>query len=668
MKISLKLLDLLSQNNVDALSAASRREAIAAAGTFLGQGLAILDCSNVESVTTEQLTLLFENIPSSWDFIELAEVFNFSTMTASFAQQLSQWIEQRLGKNSPPVDSLPELKPLSKDTLDIFKLQEEIIQDYRLYIDSFLKIDDPKVENFVRQELDRGHLWPDPLLQINPYYKEGSDVTELISEGILHPDCKSYFWDKKNNQPFRFHYHQEQAFRAALAYYHYVLTTGTGSGKSLTYVVPIFDDLLKNPEIEGVRAILVYPMNALINSQKEEIDKFLSQVPNSNIRVEQYTGQETLTKKTEIQENPPHILLTNYVMLELMLTRTHEEKLVTNPNLKFLVLDELHTYRGRQGADVALLVRKLRTRSKQNLLCIGTSATMSTEGDREERASTVAKVASSIFGVEVKPENVIDETLEPAIKRLQPTVEELKESILALITPGQTKEVFQSHPLAAWIEMNFGLKEEKEGFLVRRTPISLEAGAKNLAEFTKIPYETCLDSLRQMFLWGSQTKGLAFRLHQFISQGGSVYATIEKQDKRFLSLEGQYSTTEDRLLYPLVFCRDCGQDYYVVRYDANQNTVTPRLAISLDSVDEDTEEGYLTLDKSGLWDEDDLDRLPDTWFNESKKGIRKPKKEYATFIPKKLQVLPNGQLTESVLQGTSCWFVPKPFITCLNGT
>ncbi len=655
MKIPFKLLDLLSENN----------KAIAAASTFLGQGSAILDCTGVGSVTLEQLNLLLKEIPSTWDWQKLEEVLERATLTDSFTNQLKQWLEQRLRINTISNISPSTLQSLSA-SLDIFQLRQEIIDNYRLYIDSFLKINDHKVESFVKQELDKGYLWPDPLLQINPAYKSGSNVTELISQGLLHPDCKSYFWNKKDNQPFRFHYHQEQAFKAALAESPYVLTTGTGSGKSLTYVVPIFDDLLKNPEIQGVRAILVYPMNALINSQKEEIDKFLNQVSNSHIRVEQYTGQETLTKKTEIQENPPHILLTNYVMLELMLTRTHEEKLVTSANLKFLVLDELHTYRGRQGADVAILIRKLRTRCKQNLLCIGTSATMSTEGDREHRRQTVAGVASKLFGVEVKAENVIDETLETAIKLPQPTVEELKSVLKSQESNNKTLETFRSNPLAAWIEMNFGLKEEKEGFLVRRTPISLEAGAKQLSVITQVPYQGCLDVLKEMFLWGSQTKGLAFRLHQFISQGGSVYATIEKSDKRFLTLEGQYSTTEDRLLYPLVFCRECGQDYYVVRYDANCHNITPRLANTLDSNDDDIAEGYLILDRSGLWDNCDLEILPDSWFNETKKRGRIPKKGYEAFIPKKLQVLANGQLTESVMQGTSCWFVAKPFITCLN--
>jgi ATP-dependent helicase YprA (DUF1998 family) len=137
-----------------------------------------------------------------------------------------------------------------------------------------------------------------------------------VNEGILHPSCDRYFPDYVSK--YRFRLHQEQVFRIAQRQEPYVLTTGTGSGKSMTYVVPIFDDLLRNPSFKGVRAILVYPMNALINSQKEEFDQFLSQVPGSHIRVEQYTGQESLAKKTEIQNNPPQIILTNYMMLEPM--------------------------------------------------------------------------------------------------------------------------------------------------------------------------------------------------------------------------------------------------------------------------------------------------------------------------------------------------------------
>ncbi|MBE9053240.1 DEAD/DEAH box helicase [Nostocales cyanobacterium LEGE 11386] len=668
MKLPVKLQELIEQPESFILTISD----------IIGQGKAIVDCTGVESVIPETLNLIFTKIPQDWDLAQLEEVFDFSTITAIFAKQLSNYINKRQGRITEP-SSVANPKLSTTNNLDIFNFRNEVIGDYRRYIESFLKIRDPKVKAFVDQELDKGQLWTDPLVQLNPTYKKGATVTELVQQKILHPDSEQYF--SKEGKPFTFHYHQKQAFETAQRQEPYVVTTGTGSGKSMTYVVPIFDDLLRHPEIEEVRAILVYPMNALINSQKEELDKFLRQVPNTHIRVEQYTGQESLTRKTEIQNNPPHILLTNYVMLELMLSRTHENKLVESPNLKFLVLDELHTYRGRQGADVAILIRKLRQRSKSNdeLLCIGTSATMSTEGSREQRRQVVADVASKLFGVEIKANNVIYETLERSIKLAEPSIEELRQSIQAGLPPEseQTPEEFQKHPLAAWIEMNFGL-EDKQGHLVRRQPITLQEGAEKLAskcnnsvntdtETLKRYYEKYLNILKQMFLWGSKTKGLAFRLHQFISQGGSVYATIENRNKRLLTLEGQYKTTEDRLLYPLVFCRECGQDYYVVRYDSDRGIVLPQLPTALDTPeDEDIQDGYLTLDEPEFWDESDEARLPDNWFTETKKQGRVAKKDYRRFIPQKIRVLANGKVTNSALQGTACWFVPKPFLTCLN--
>ncbi|MBD2471548.1 DEAD/DEAH box helicase [Nostoc sp. FACHB-145] len=659
MKLPVKLQELLEQPEAF----------ISTISDIIGQGRAIVDCTNVETVAPEKLNLIFSKIPEDWDFLQLGEVFDAVTFTDSFANQISNYIDQRLGRTQPQISTTNDELANTND-LDIFNFRNEVIGDYRRYIESFLKIRDRKVKEFVDAELDKGQLWTDPLVQLNPSYKKGATAKELVQQQILHPDCEKYFC-KKDGSPFTFHYHQKQAFETAQRQEPYVVTTGTGSGKSMTYVVPIFDDLLRHPEISGVRAILVYPMNALINSQKEELDKFLRQVPNTHIRVEQYTGQESLTRKTEIQNNPPHILLTNYVMLELMLSRTHENKLVESPNLKFLVLDELHTYRGRQGADVAILIRKLRQRSKSDdtLLCIGTSATMSTEGSRQQRRQVVADVASKLFGVEIKPGNVIDETLERSIGRAEPTVEELRQAILAGLPSEveQTPKEFKNHPLSYWVEMNFGL-EEKEGHLVRRQPISLETGAAKLSEQTQIPQETCLTVLKQMFLWGSKTSGLAFRLHQFISQGGSVYATIEKSNKRHFTLEGQYTTTDNRLLYPLVFCRECGQDYYVVRYDADKHIILPQLPTALDISPDDADitEGYLTLDEPGLWDTGDEDRLPDSWFSETKKKGRVAKKDFARFIPQKLQVLPNGKVTSSLLQGTNCWFIPKPFITCLH--
>ena len=194
----------------------------------------------------------------------------------------------------------------------------------------------------------------------------------------------------------------------------FVLTTGTGSGKSLAYIIPIVDRVLAAKAAgtyrPGIKAIVVYPMNALANSQLRELQKFLTigYPEGPPVTFDRYTGQESAEDRARIIANPPDILLTNYVMLELVLTRPRDRGLIDAARgLWFLVLDELHTYRGRQGADVALLVRRLRdTCDAATVQCIGTSATMTTEGDAADQRRAVAEVATTLFGVPVQPGHV----------------------------------------------------------------------------------------------------------------------------------------------------------------------------------------------------------------------------------------------------------------------
>src|SRR2546429_3865293 len=177
-------------------------------------------------------------------------------------------------------------------------------------------------------------------------------------------------------------------------------------------MIPIVDYVLRHPNKPGIKAIVVYPMNALANSQLGELQKYLhlgypASVPPVTFR--RYTGQERKAERDEILANPPDILLTNYVMLELILTRLREQPFLQTTQLRFLVLDELHTYRGRQGADVALLVRRVRDRLTPNgetLQCIGTSATLAGGGSYEQQCQEVAAMASRIFGCEVLAEHI----------------------------------------------------------------------------------------------------------------------------------------------------------------------------------------------------------------------------------------------------------------------
>jgi ATP-dependent helicase YprA (DUF1998 family) len=310
--------------------------------------------------------------------------------------------------------------------MNVFEMRDRLVQNYDSFIRSFVEISDPRLKEKVEESLSSGLLWPSPLIQLNPSFEPGGMIDDLVAKGVLHRTCSEVFRaGKKENDPFpghpmRLHLHQDQAIRTARTGANYVLTTGTGSGKSLSYILPIVDHVLRNGSGRGIQAIVVYPMNALANSQLGELAKFLERTPFSKdrppVRVRRYTGQEKREERDEIRDNPPDVILTNYVMLELILTRIGEKRLVeAAKGLKFLVLDELHTYRGRQGADVAMLCRRLREQLESpDLQYIGTSATIAGPGTLDEQRREIARVATDLFGAEVRPESVIGETLRRA--------------------------------------------------------------------------------------------------------------------------------------------------------------------------------------------------------------------------------------------------------------
>ena len=321
--------------------------------------------------------------------------------------------------------------------MDIWDVRDRLIDDYRSFTTAFVDIRDRRVKEYVDDQLLRGDQWPEPWISLNPMFASGGSVRDLVTEGLLHDECERIFRVKHDlsdagGRDITFHRHQRDAIEVAASKKSYVLTTGTGSGKSLAYIVPIVDRVLRQPRTPGVKAIVVYPMNALANSQLGELEKFLTYGYGKGkepVTFARYTGQEHGEERDRILNDPPDILLTNYVMLELVLTRPEERRRLVHAakGLQFLVLDELHTYRGRQGADVAMLVRRVRDACQSpELQCIGTSATMASGGSVADQREEVARVASRIFGDEVTSERVIGETLSRATNPGEPTAEELR--------------------------------------------------------------------------------------------------------------------------------------------------------------------------------------------------------------------------------------------------
>jgi len=568
--------------------------------------------------------------------------------------------------------------------VDVFKARDRLINDYREFTTSFVDVRDERIAQHVEAELAAGKQWPEPWISLNPTFEPGGRIDDLVAAGLLQDECKRIFRvktsvDDQGASPIILHRHQREAVEVAKSGKSYVLTTGTGSGKSLAYIVPIVDRVLSKPKRHGVKAIIVYPMNALANSQVNELEKFLRfgyGAGHEPVTFARYTGQENPDERSRILNSPPDILLTNYVMLDLVLTRPEERSRLVNAarGLEFLVLDELHTYRGRQGADVAMLVRRVREAClAPDLQCVGTSATMASGGTVADQQKVVAEVATRIFGAEVTPERVIGESLARATPSAAARdLAELRAAVRSGTTPSTYDELAVS-PLASWIETTFGLtQEEGTGRMIRQRPTRLRAhAAPELAEQTGEPVDHCAEAIQATLMAGSTAKNgtgrplFAFRLHQFLSKGDTVYVSIEDEAARHITSKYQIAVPgqPEKLLIPLSFCRECGQDYLTVTRTDRQGVTRFEARQGRDSSGGDAATGYLYISTDLAWPSDPIaeGRLPDSWIIDGKVVDAKRK-----FVPQRLRVDSSGGVVESAEHGIVAAFVPSPFQFCLR--
>ncbi len=571
---------------------------------------------------------------------------------------------------------------------NVFDFRDQLVAEYSDFSRSFTRISAQDILREVERQYDAGRYWPEPLIQINPNYQRKDAVQALVTDGLLHQSCAEIFQTGKaegNPKPLYLYAHQMEALAKGQSGQSYVVTTGTGSGKSLSFFLPVIDRILKAKQSDSTprtRAIVIYPMNALANSQLEELDKFLYGFADGGkpFSVARYTGQESAAEREAIATNPPDILLTNFMMLELILTRYEEtdRRVVEHcHDLGFLILDELHTYRGRQGADVALLVRRLRQRLQaKDLVCIGTSATMSSAGTQDDRNRTVAAVASKLFGTRITEHDVIGETLErvtdPAkgIEAVRPL---LKSQLSKDVFSWGSFAEFRKDPLAIWVELNLGVELSAHEAPRRAKPITLDAASKQLAADAGCSAELAKTALQRFLIAAHSVKTelgrapFAFKLHQFISGPGKVHSTLEPLDTRQITLDAQRFApgrqAESVLLYPAHFCRDCGQEYHPVwRSEQGRVQYSPREIDDITADDnEDVRFGFLCPRRDVQSYKGFMEDLPESWLDLTK-AEPKVKGTYKKAIPVPTQVDPQG--LEG--RGESFWYIPGKFRFCLS--
>ncbi len=286
------------------------------------------------------------------------------------------------------------------------------------------------------EKLTSAELVNGPYLEKSQMYQAGAPLDELP----LHEETKATIRRRLGGHSLW--KHQTDTLKLLLGGKNAVIATGTSSGKTLCYQIPILDDLVRDPS-PGLRAVIIYPLNALVNDQLTEWEKMLAEYP--HITFARFTGQtpntqinyidavkDTLRKKmadkgftqNELQQkvqqgleerlkadipnrlnhrdairsNPPHVLVTNFSMLEYLLERPMDVPIFENSQMKFLVLDEAHAYRGVQATEIAFLIRRLKDRlSLERLVCIATSATLGKHGEPDSQAK-VRQFTSDLFG------------------------------------------------------------------------------------------------------------------------------------------------------------------------------------------------------------------------------------------------------------------------------
>jgi ATP-dependent helicase YprA (DUF1998 family) len=283
-----------------------------------------------------------------------------------------------------------------------------------------------------------------PYLRIRtPFVEAGTDWRQHLE------------WHPEKWTPYE---HQGAAFtRLTSAHGHdpepTMVTTGTSSGKTESFLYPVLDHCRRERAAgrSGIKAVLLYPMNALANDQAQRINKLLTTnaAELGQISAGLYVGDRpeirydrVLTSRLDMQLSPPDILLTNYKMLDLLLQRSDDASLWRDAAIRYVVVDEFHTYDGAQGTDVAMLLRRLASvvgasqpgRPLGGICPVATSATLASTTD-EAAVAQLAEVATRVFGATFTAESIITERRLPATEFVplseldgslpQPTPEEL---------------------------------------------------------------------------------------------------------------------------------------------------------------------------------------------------------------------------------------------------
>lgn len=300
---------------------------------------------------------------------------------------------------------------------------------YRRYLLTTFSTNNEIYNEQLKEALSKDKAIADgPYISMSDPFEKGETLKALSDEGVVSKKITSFLGFHPERQLYK---HQEKSIRKVKAGNNLIVTTGTGSGKTESFLIPVFDELLREEEAgtlgAGVRTLIIYPMNALVNDQIRRIREIISTAQiKTNITFGRFTGEteekfedaqkvynETealellpneLISREQMRRTPPNILITNYAMLEYMLLRPGDNIIFSDKNAKkwkFIVFDEAHSYTGATGIEVATLMKRVKAMLRRNdINYILTSATLGDENSDKEIINFAESLCDSSFSAD----------------------------------------------------------------------------------------------------------------------------------------------------------------------------------------------------------------------------------------------------------------------------
>lgn len=469
---------------------------------------------------------------------------------------------------------------------------------------------------------EKDSLLADPIFEVAHTWESADCNLDNLSGNLLHPDLVTALDEAKTERMPRDRHpwsHQLAAWEAASQGRSCLISSGTGSGKTECFMIPMLDDLLRDPakgEVTGVRAIVIYPLNALIESQRERLAAWTEPLQR-RFKFALYNGltpesprkqnraklaAAEIGNRRDIRDRPPAILVTNITMLEYLLLRAKDRAILEQSQglLKWVVLDEAHSYIGAQAAEMALLLRRVRAAfgvEPKQVRLMATSATISDDlGSTTEEK--LKRFTADLAGVDKSDVRVIQG------RSVEPELPEVGED-----TTLEHEALKELPPVALWEQLAPHPRLQKLKYQMSDQGLTLTVAARILfdhnGEKEKAAAQRILDAAARAECSKTKARLLPWRAHVFHrAQGGfwvCVNPACKHQDRELAADNSNWGfgavwlKQRDRCdcaapTFELCACNECGTPHLVAGLEVGASArLVPLRTVEMDDFAVDAE-------------------------------------------------------------------------------